>query len=92
MFSLLSLKTESEAYEITMLSVSVSLQLLDFYEIHRWSYAIEGNLNATLFNPTHSSNYSKMVDIQTSEVDTYPSMYSHNENIDDIDKDYNYSH
>jgi hypothetical protein len=54
MFSLLSLKTESEAYEITMLSVSVSLQLLDFYEIHKWSYAIEGNL-ATLFNPTHSS-------------------------------------
>jgi hypothetical protein len=40
--------------------------------------------------PPTALNYSKMVDIQTSEVDTYRSMYSHNENIDDIDKDYNY--
>jgi hypothetical protein len=42
-------------------------QLVSFYEIHLGGYAIEGNLNAVIFN-FRIFAHSKMVDVRTSEV------------------------
>jgi hypothetical protein len=46
-------------------------QLVDFYKIHKEVHAIEGDLDAVLFNPVPSTipNHSKMAEVQTSEMD-----------------------
>jgi hypothetical protein len=55
-FSLLSLKKESEAYENTMLSVSVSTtNNANLHEINQMGHAIEGDLYAIFYNPIAST-------------------------------------
>jgi hypothetical protein len=44
-------------------------QLVDLYEIEQGYHAIEGNLDAIIFNPV-ATTIQKMAHVQTSEMDT----------------------